>query len=457
MTGFRLKALIFSTCFSILSAVTTTKASSPNETAAATHEYMLDNGLKLIVREDHRAPVAVSMVWYKVGGSYEPLGLTGVSHVLEHMMFKNTQSLKTGEFSRIMSRIGAQGNAFTTKDATGYHQYLSAERIPVSFELEAERMQNLVIDEKEFTKEIQVVMEERRLRTTDRPFSLTYERFLAVAHQTSPYKNPVVGWQRDLDSMTTEDAKRWYQQWYAPNNAIVVVVGDVKPQAVLKLAKKYFGPLKPKQLPTVKPVNELNTPGERRLTVNIPAQVPGLIMGFNVPVIKTAKQPWEPYALRLLEAILDGGYSARIQKNIVRGKEIAANAGASYNAFSRTDSLFILNGSPNQQKQKSVKDLEKALWEEIAAIQTTPPTKEELNRITAQLISNLVYQQDSIVSQANVIGSLEVVGLDWQLVDQDLNKLKAVTSAQIQQVAKKYLIKDRLTVAELKPKALHNP
>ncbi|MDE1463375.1 M16 family metallopeptidase [Spartinivicinus poritis] len=420
-----------------------------------THEFQLENGLKLIVREDHRAPVVVSMVWYKVGGSYEPLGLTGVSHVLEHMMFKDTKKLKTGEFSRIMARIGAQDNAFTSKDATSYHQMLSAERLPVSFELEAERMQNLTIDDKEFSKEIKVVMEERRLRTTDKPTSLTYERFLATAHQTSPYKNPIVGWQRDLDAMTSEDIRYWYQQWYAPNNAIVVVVGDVKPIAVLDLARKYFGPIKPKQLPVIKPVYEHNTPGERRLTVSLPAQLPVLMMGFNVPVIKTTKQDWEPYALRLLAAVLDGGYSARIQKNIVRGKEIAAFANVSYNAFSRSDSLFMFSGSPNRQKQKGISDLETALWEEITSIQQVPPTTAELDRIVAQVISELVYQQDSIRAQANLIGGLTVIGLDWQLIDQDLDKLKAITPKQIQQVAKKYLVKDRLTVAELKPKGLH--
>ncbi|WP_163836113.1 M16 family metallopeptidase [Spartinivicinus ruber] len=443
-----LKTLVIVTWLSLSATLATAKTT-------ATHEFLLDNGLKLIVREDHRAPVVVSMVWYKVGGSYEPLGLTGVSHVLEHMMFKNTKKLKTGEFSRIMSKIGAQENAFTSKDATSYHQMLSAERLPVSFELEAERMQNLIIDDQEFSKEIKVVMEERRLRTTDKPTSLTYERFLATAHQTSPYKNPIVGWQRDLEAMTSEDIRHWYQQWYAPNNAVIVVVGDIQPKAVLELAKKYFGPIKPKQLPVLKPIYEHNTPGERRLTVELPAQLPVLLMGFNVPVIKTTKQAWEPYALRLLAAVLDGGYSARIQKNIVRGKEVAAFANASYNAFSRSDSLFILNGSPNRQKQKNMQDLENALWQEITAIQQAPPTVTELNRIVAQVISGLIYQQDSIRTQANLIGGLESIGLDWQLADQDLDKLKAITPHQIQQVAKKYLVRERLTIAELKPKGLH--
>ena len=221
--------------------------------AGAVHEYQLDNGLKLIVKEDHRAPVMVSQVWYKVGSSYEHDGITGVSHVLEHMMFKGTSAHPAGEFSRIIAENGGSENAFTSRDYTAYFQTMEKSRLPVSFELEADRMRNLVIPEQEFLKEVQVVMEERRMRTEDNPQSLTYEQFNATAYVNSPYRIPVIGWMDDLESMHVEDLKSWYRKWYAPNNATVVVVGDVDPDQVYALAKKYFGPLKPSEIEPAKP------------------------------------------------------------------------------------------------------------------------------------------------------------------------------------------------------------
>ena len=195
--------------------------------AGAVTEYRLDNGLKLLVKEDHRAPVVVSQVWYKVGASYEHDGITGVSHVLEHMMFKGTDAHPPGEFSRIISENGGRENAFTSKDYTAYFQRLEKSRLAVSFELEADRMRNLHLQDKEFQKEINVVMEERRLRTEDKPTALTYEQFIAAAFVSGSVRIPTIGWMNDLENMELEDLQRWYQRWYAPNNAIVVVVGDV--------------------------------------------------------------------------------------------------------------------------------------------------------------------------------------------------------------------------------------
>ena len=217
------------------------------------HEFLLDNGLKVIVKEDHRAPIVVSQVWYKVGSSYEPAGATGVSHVLEHMMFKGTRDHPPGEFSKIIAANGGRENAFTGRDYTAYFQTLSKDRLEISFELEADRMRNLTLGQKEFEKEIEVVKEERRLRTEDKPTSLTYEQLSAVAYRNLPYANPVIGWMSDLENMTVEDLQHWYRLWYAPNNATLVVVGDVDPKQVLELAKRHFGPLKPEKIPTQKP------------------------------------------------------------------------------------------------------------------------------------------------------------------------------------------------------------
>lgn len=417
-----------------------------------THEFVLENGLKLVVREDHRAPVVVAQVWYKVGSSYEPVGLTGISHALEHMMFKGTDLLPPGDFSKIVADYGGSENAFTNRDYTGYYQLWEASRLPMSFELEADRMINLTLPAEEFAKEIQVVMEERRMRTEDNPNAKTSERFHAAAFVSSSYHNPVIGWMRDLETMTVDDLRHWYRQWYAPNNATIVVVGDVEPDAVADLAKKYFGPIPAQEIPRASLPVEVEPIGERRITVKLPAKLPALYMGFNVPSINTAELDWEPYALQMLAGVLDGGYSARIETELVRRQEIAAGAGAGYSPIGRGDTLFTISGVPNQNH--TIDSLEAAIFEQLDILKQTLASKEEIDRVKAQVISSLVYQKDSISGQANQIGRFESVGLPWQLADEIPMSLDNITAEQIQLVAKKYLIRDRLTVAILDPQPL---
>ncbi|MCG6934773.1 MAG: insulinase family protein, partial [Proteobacteria bacterium] len=263
---------------------------------AQVHEFTLANGMKVLVKEDHRAPVVVTQVWYKVGSSYEHNGITGISHVLEHMMFKGTDKHGPGEFSRIIAENGGSENAFTGADYTAYFQQLEKSRLPISFELEADRMRNLTLPEEEFKKEVAVVMEERRLRTEDKPRSLTLEQFYANAFVTSPYHHPIIGWMNDLENLTVSNLRSWYQRWYAPNNATLVVVGDVNAQEVLSLARQYFEPLKVDQITPVKPRLETEQRGPRRIVVKAPAKLPYLLMGYKVPVLNTASEEWEPYA-----------------------------------------------------------------------------------------------------------------------------------------------------------------
>ena len=321
------------------------KAEKAEDNNAKTHEFKLDNGLKIIVKEDHRAPVVVSQVWYKTGSSFEENGTTGVAHVLEHMMFKGTKKHGPNEFSKIISENGGSENAFTGQDYTAYFQQLEKSRLPISFELEADRMVNLNMSADEFAKEIKVVMEERRMRTDDKPESVTYEQFAATAFVNSPYHHPIIGWMNDLKNMTAEDAQKWYSDWYAPNNATLVVAGDVDPQEVLALAKQYFGPLKPKTIPEIKPQKEIEQKGIRRIVVKEPAQLPYLVMGFKAPVVKTAEESWEPYALEMLAHVLDGGNSSRFSKELIRGKAIAAGISTSYDLFSRLSDLFLFSGA----------------------------------------------------------------------------------------------------------------
>ncbi|GGU61904.1 peptidase M16 [Pseudomonas laurentiana] len=416
-----------------------------------THEFFLDNGLKVVVREDHRAPVVVSQVWYKVGSSYETPGQTGLSHALEHMMFKGSEKLGPGEASRILRDLGAEENAFTSDDYTAYYQVLARDRLPVAFELEADRMASLRLPADEFSREIEVIKEERRLRTDDQPTAKAYERFNAMAYPASGYHTPTIGWMADLDRMTVEDLRHWYQSWYVPNNATLVVVGDVTPDEVKNLAQRFFGGIPKRPVPSAKLPLELAEPGLRQLTLHVRTQLPSLIYGFNVPSLATAKDPRTVHALRLISALLDGGYSARLSTRLEREQELVSGASTNYDAFARGDSLFVISATPNTQKNKTLADVEAGIWKLLEELKTTPPSAEELERVRAQVIAGLVYNRDSISSQATTIGQLETVGLSWKLIDNELEELKSVTPADIQKAASTYFTRERLSIAHVLP------
>ena len=425
---------------------------SANSAFAEIHEFKMENGLKVLVKEDHRAPIVVSQVWYKVGASYEHSGITGVSHVLEHMMFKGTKKHAAGEFSRIIAENGGRENAFTGKDFTAYFQQLEKSRLKVSFEMEADRMRNLTLPEKEFKKELAVVMEERRMRTEDKASALTSEQFYAAAYNNNPYNQPIIGWMNDLENMQVSDLRSWYEMFYAPNNATLVVVGDVNAKEVFELAKVYFSDLEPSNIASTKPRLDAKQKGERRITVKAPARLPYMLMGYKVPSYKTAEEDWEPFALDVLAYILSGGSSSRFSKSLVREQQIAVSADTGYGIFSRLNELFLIDGTP--AAGVSVKQLEKAINKDIKKIKTKLVTKKELERIKAQTIAEKVYEKDSVFYQAMQIGMLETVGLDWRLNDEYTKRIREVTAEQIQKVAKKYLVKERLTVAVLEPQPI---
>lgn len=408
----------------------------------------LANGLKVVVKEDHRAPVAVFQIWYKVGGSYEPKGLTGVSHMMEHMMFKGTNAHGPGEFSKIIAMNGGNENAVTSHDYTYYYQEMHRDKLPISFELEADRMRNIIIDPAEFAKERQVVEEERLLRTDNNPQGRVIERFNAVAHVKSAYRQPVVGWMDELQALTASDLRHWYQTWYAPNNATIVVVGDVTPKEVFALAEKYFGSIAPEKLPIIKPDREVEPLGGRRLDVKAPANLPWLLIGFNVPSAASDRISYEPYALYVLSGILDAGRSARLTKNLVHGKSIAVDVSADYDFYTRLEDLFILSATP--APGHTLVEIEKSLLLEIKKLQLDLVPLEELERTRVQLKAQEVYGRDSISYQATRLGELETIGLSSAQIDADIAKCLAITPEQIRAVAKKYLIADRMTVAMLK-------
>jgi len=421
----------------------------PAETGIQSME--LNNGMKVIVQVNRRAPVLVTQVWYKVGGSYEHDGISGISHVLEHMMFKGTEETPAGKFSEIIAAHGGKENAFTSKDYTAYFQRISNDHLELCLSLEADRMRNLLLGEDDFLKEVEVVKEERRLRTDDKPTALTYERFNAVAFVNNPYRRPIIGWMQDLDTMKIDDLREWYQTWYAPNNATLVVVGDVNAKQVFALAKEYFGPLKPADIPQLKPRKDVQQHGIKRVQVKVPASVPFLVMGYKVPVLNTAENSDDVYALELLSGLLDGGNSSRFSKNLVRGSQIASSVSAGYSMYALHDDLFTLSAIPSNGT--SMDDMEAAIIAQIKAIQDELPTEDELARVKAQVVASSVYEQDSSFYQAMKIGIMETVGLGWQTKDEYVDRINAVTAEQVQRVARKYFVEDHLTVAELIPQS----
>ena len=416
-----------------------------------TTEFSLDNGLKVVVREDHRSPVVVAQVWYRVGSSYEPQGLTGMSHALEHMMFKGTTLVPNGEFSRIVSLYGGEDNAFTTDDYTAYYQVYTADKLALALELEADRMRNLVFKPDEVAQEIRVVMEERRQRTDDNPQSLALERFHALAWLTSPSRQPTVGWMRDLEALTLEDLKRWYDTWYTPNNATLVIVGDVDPAAVRELATRYFSAIPSRPLPVVTLPREMPEPGERQMTLRLPGKVPALYLGFNVPSRHTG-QPGEAEALRLLAGVLDEGFSARLETRLVREQRVAAAVSSAYDPFARGDTLFVVTAIP--APGKTLEDVQVALLAEIDRLKTESVTEAELQRVYAGLLADDVFSRDSVREQASSIGHFESVGASWRLLDEWPQSLRATTPEAVQQAAVRWLVPSRRTLLRLEPQAL---
>ena len=421
----------------------------PLPARANPYEHTLSNGLRVIVREDRRAPTAVHMVWYRAGGMDEVSGTTGVAHVLEHMMFKGTPNVGAGEFSRRVAAAGGRDNAFTSKDYTAYFQQVPKERLAQMMQLEADRMRHLNLDAGEFAQEIKVVMEERRQRTDDSPHARLGEQLTAVAYQAHPYRVPVIGWMNDLENMTVQDARDWYRRWYAPNNACVVVVGDVDHQAVFKLAEKYYGRVPARTLSPRKEPIEPEQAGIRRFTLRAEAELPVLIMAYKVPVLRDVENDVDPYALEMLAAVLDGHDAARLTTRLIREQQLAVSAGASYDSLARGPGLFYLSGAPGQGKTRA--DLEAALRAEIARIAEDGVAPDELARARAQLVAGQVYKLDSMFAQAMEIGQLEAVGIPHRQGRRIIEIFQAVTAEAVQGVARKYFVDERLTVAELDP------
>ncbi len=425
---------------------------APPEIESDVVEATLDNGLTVLVLEDRRAPVVANMVWYRVGSADEHSGVTGISHMLEHMMFRGSERYEPGEFSRIVSRLGGRENAFTGRDYTGYFQVIGRDHWETVMAMEAERMQHLRLQEDEFRPELNVVQEERRLRVEDQPNSLLREQLMATAFFNHPYGHPVIGWMSDIEAYTLEDNQAWYDRYYHPNNAVVVVVGDVDAERVIEAAREHFGDIPAGELPEAKPRVETPQKGERRITVEAPAELPYLMMGWKTPALNSVEDPVDAYALMVAAGILDSGEASRFAREIVRGDELAGATSARYSPFSRLDDLFLIAAVPTADTD--VDTLEAALLEQVERLKDEPVSDRELERVQARVIASEVYQRDSVRSQAFQLGMLQTIGVGWQEGDRFVERVRAVTAEDVQRVAREYLVPQRRTVGILDPQPL---
>ncbi len=418
---------------------------------AETFEKTYDNGLKLIVREDHRAPVVVSQLWYHVGSSYEHDGITGISHALEHLMFKGTENTASGEFSRLVAENGGSDNAFTGKHYTTYFQRIASDRLELCLRLEADRMTGLLFDEAGFKREMEVIKEERKLRIDNNPLARFYERYMATIFIESSLRHPVIGWPQDIEQLGRQQVIGWYKRWYAPNNATLVVVGDVHFAEVDTLVKRYFSPINSKAVVRAKPRLEAPQDGMKVIQGYGETSTPYLLMAYRAPVIGRLDDSADAYALDVLSGILDGGGSARFSRYLQREQEVTISASAAYDAFDRLEGLFTITAIP--RAGVTLQDLQTAVEVQIEGLKNEAVSEQELQRVKAQVISGRVYGRDSTFYTAMQIGKLEAAGLNWQLLDDYLMQIKRVEAEDIRRVAKRYLVKNGLTIGQFRPQS----
>ncbi|MFH7766473.1 M16 family metallopeptidase [Acinetobacter sp. BSP-28] len=424
-------------------------AETQSKLARTTFETTLKNGLKVIIREDHHSPMVMTQIWYRVGSSDESGNLLGISHVLEHMMFKGTQKVPDDEFTRLSRMYGGRVNAATFTNYTNYYQLYPKTYLPMALELEADRMSNLLLRQQDFDPEIKVVMEERRLRTDDNPRSLAFERFKWITYPTSHYRQPVIGYMKNLQNIQLEDVKKWYRDWYRPNNAILVIVGDVDAEKTLLQVQRYFADIPVRKTPPRNDVLEFDHIGYRHMELNFPVKVPNLFMAWNVRSLVTTKNPQDAYALTIIKNILDSGISSRLQDRLVRDKKILTAVSVSYDPYSRGDSLLSISALPTDGV--GLPEAEQAIQAEIELLKTELIKAAEVERVTAKYVSNLVYSQDDIAGQARMIGNLEINGLSFRLMDELPKHFETVTPQDIQRVANVYFSRDNLSTLYLSP------
>ena len=405
----------------------------------------LDNGLRVLLLEDARSPIVSFQVWYRVGSRDEHRGATGIAHFLEHMMFKGTPTHGAKQFARLVEENGGQDNAFTSQDVTSYYVDIAADKVDLVIDLEADRMQNLLLDAKEIGSEREVVIEERRTRTEDDPGGFLGEEVSSLAFKAHPYGAPIIGWMEDIKRITPEEIRAFYKTYYVPNNAIVVAAGAFKGGELLEKIKRRFGRIPRGKVPP--PVLAIEPPqnGERRVTVTKQAQLPIVYLAWHVPNQKSDDAP----ALELLSTILAGGRASRLYRDLVYQRQLALEAGGDYSYFSVDPNLFWFWATP--MPGQTPEKLEAELLAHMEKLKTEPVTEEELSRAKNQIEAAFVYQEDSIHQRASMLARFELIG-GFALKESFVTKIRAVTAADLTRVARAWFEPDKKSVGVLLPK-----
>lgn len=422
-------------------------ASVAQSRGEAVTEVTLDNGLRVLVLEDHRSPIATIQTWYRVGSRNEVPGATGLAHFLEHMMFKGTPTYGKGRFAEVVEENGGQDNAFTSHDVTAYYVNIAADRVDLVLGIEADRMRNLLLDPKEIDSERQVVAEERRTRTEDDPDGYLSEEFLAAAYKAHPYGWPVIGWMSDILRIDPSELRAFYDRYYLPNNALLVVAGDVDTARVLARARETFGKVPRGAAPP--PMDSVEPPqlGERRVQVYKPdARAPIVYIGYHVPNYSSPDAP----ALELLSTILQEGRASRLYRRLVYEQRVALTVGGDYTYLSHDPNLFWFSGTPLPGQTPAA--LEQAIMDEIARAQTEPVPDEEIERAKNQIEAAFVWRQDSVYSRAASLARFALTG-SWRDSETYVPLIRRVTAADLQRVARTYFQNPGRTVGTLLPGA----
>lgn len=430
--------------FLFISACAHTARNVTTEKEGTLYKEVLPNGLKVFALRDPNSALAVFQIWYNAGSIHEQVGRTGLSHLLEHMMFKGTPNYGSKVFSKLVSRAGGVDNAGTSRDYAYYHQKLAPDKLYLSIELEADRMRNLIMDPKEILSERDVVMEERRMRNDDDPRSVVYEEIMSTAYKNIPYRWPVIGWMEDLKRITRDDLYAYYRKHYVPNNAMIIVAGNINVDEVLGRIRSEFGSIPAGDEIQDPDMGEPEQLGERRVYVKKEAELPYVLCAYKAPNMSSE----DSYALEVLATVLSGGKSSRIYRSLIYEKRIALSAGASYDSLDKYPSLFYLDATA--LPEKSISEVENALYEEVEKIKKEPPDEREVQKAKNQIEAGFIMGQDSLFSQAQIIAMFEMLG-DWKLIDRYFEGIRKVTPQDVQRVAQKYLVEDKRTVGILVP------
>jgi zinc protease len=405
----------------------------------------LENGLRVLLLEDQRSPIVSVQIWYRVGSRNEHRGLTGIAHFLEHLMFKGTPSHGPKQFARLVEENGGQDNAFTSQDVTSYYVDIAADKLDLVLDLEADRMQNLLLDPKEINSEREVVIEERRTRTEDDPGGFLGEEVSSIAFKAHPYQAPIIGWMDDIKRITPEEIRAFYKTYYVPNNAIVVAVGAFRAEDALEKIKRRFGRIPRGKVPPPMLAVEPSPNGERRVLVKRQAELPIVYMAWHVP----NHQSDDSIALELLSTILSGGRASRLYRDLVYQRQLALEAGGDNSYFSVDPNLFWFWATP--MPGQTPEKLEAELSAHIERLKKEPVTDEELARAKNQIEAAFVYQDDSIHQRASLLARFELIG-GYAMKDSFLAKIRGVTAADLTRVARAWFDPDKKVVGVLLPK-----